>query len=531
MDQSRCSLLRSSSLMDAQPIKIRNQAHRIKGLGIAPQGDLVIGTTINVMKQRGWQPSPGKSTKIRCPVLPAILPAGVKSKDFDMIKAAARHGLTDRSGNPIGIHQLYSKHPVAADELLWGRQSDPLSRRGFLQRSSLMTLAAAIGSSIPFAPCMPAGLLPAAFAGEAAPEVIPGKAGLVVLNDRPLNAETPAHLLDDDITPNQRLFIRNNGIPPANVDPTTWTLQVAGESCLRPTTFTLADLRSGFEQVSLQLQLECGGNGRSEFVPAASGNQWTTGAVGCPRFTGVRLRDVLNHCGVAEDAVYLGYYGADTHSSGNPNLNPISRGVPINKAMEAESLLAWAMNGEDLPLQHGYPLRLVCGGWPGSVSGKWLNRLVVRDRVHDGEKMAAPSYSVPVMPVAPGSRVPAEDMKIIESMPVKSLVTSPRSGVSQDVRQRLRVRGHAWAGDQAVSAVFVSIDFGATWRPTALAAPANRLAWQSWEARLRFPQPGYYEIWARAMDELGRSQPMVVPDWNPRGYLNNACHRIAVQVV
>ena len=264
-------------------------------------------------------------------------------------------------------------------------------------------------------------------------------------------------------------------------------------------------------------------------MPAASGNQWTTGAIGCPKFTGVRLRDVLNYCGVARDAVYVGYYGADTHTSGNPDVDPISRGVPINKAMERESLIAWSMNDEEIPLQNGFPLRLICAGWPGSVSGKWLNRLVIRNQVHDGEKMAAPSYSVPNKSVAPGSRVPDADMQIIQSMPVKSLITFPQSGVNHDYRQRMPVRGHAWAGDDQISGVFLSIDFGATWIPTAVGSASNRLSWQNFESWVQFPEPGYYEIWARAMDNMGRSQPMVVPGWNPRGYLNNACHRVAVQ--
>ena len=429
------------------------------------------------------------------------------------------------------INKLYSKDPIEADRLLWGRRTSALTRRGFLNNSALMAMTAAVGTAIPYGGFLPAGLIPAAFAADNAPDRIEGKEGLIILNDRPVNAETPAHLLDDDVTPNRYMFIRNNGLLPENTDPQTWQLEVEGESCLRPTTFTIADLKARFEEVTLQLQLECGGNGRNEFVPAASGNQWTTGAVGCPSFTGVRLRDVLNYCSVAQDAVYVGYYGADSHTSGNPELDPISRGVPIAKAMERESLIAWAMNGEDIPLQNGYPLRMVCAGWPGSVSGKWLNRLVVRDRVHDGEKMAAPSYSVPSVSVAPGSRVANEDMRIIESMVVKSLTTFPQSGVSHDYRQRLTVRGHAWAGDNQVSAVFISIDFGATWLPTALRPVTNRLAWQHWQSWVQFPEPGYYEIWARAMDEQGRSQPMVVPGWNPRGYLNNACHRIAVQAV
>ena len=403
------------------------------------------------------------------------------------------------------------------------------SRRDFLTNTSVVSLATALGMTIPFARFMPEGFIPVAFAAQNNPDTIEGKEGLIILNDRPINAETPAHLLDDNITPNHRMFVRNNGIPPENISPDNWTLEITGESCVTPTTFTIKDLRERFEEVTLQLQVECGGNGRSEFVPAASGNQWTTGAIGCPKFTGVRLRDVLNFCGIATDAQYVGYYGADTHTSGNPDLDAISRGVPITKAMERESIIAWAMNGEDIPKQNGFPLRLVCAGWPGSVSGKWLNRLVVRNQIHDGEKMAAPSYTVPRLKVAPGSKVPNEDMRIIESMPVKSLVTFPESGISQDYRQRLPVRGHAWAGDDQISGVFLSIDFGATWLPTAVSSAANRLAWQNFESWVQFPEPGYYEIWARAMDNVGRSQPMVVPGWNPRGYLNNACHRIAVQ--
>jgi DMSO/TMAO reductase YedYZ molybdopterin-dependent catalytic subunit len=427
------------------------------------------------------------------------------------------------------LNELYESDPIAADAKFWGRQAYKTSRRGFLQNAGLVSLSTALGSTIPFARFLPAGLIPAAFSAESAPDMIEGKDGLIILNDRPVNAETPAHLLDEAVTPNRHMFIRNNGIPPESVDPENWQLEIGGESCVTPTTFSIRDLRERFEEVTLQLQLECGGNGRSEFVPAASGNQWTTGAIGCPKFTGVRLRDVLNYCGVARDAVYVGYYGADTHTSGNPDVDPISRGVPINKAMERESLIAWSMNDEEIPLQNGFPLRLICAGWPGSVSGKWLNRLVIRNQVHDGEKMAAPSYSVPNKSVAPGSRVPDADMQIIQSMPVKSLITFPQSGVNHDYRQRMPVRGHAWAGDDQISGVFLSIDFGATWIPTAVGSASNRLSWQNFESWVQFPEPGYYEIWARAMDNMGRSQPMVVPGWNPRGYLNNACHRVAVQ--
>ena len=431
-----------------------------------------------------------------------------------------------------GIHELYAADPARADELVWGRKADPITRRGFLTNGGLLAMSAAVGATIPFAHLMPGGLIPAAIAQSNQPFEIPGKEGLVILNDRPVNAETPAHLLDDDVTPAKYLFVRNNGNPPiaANIDPERWTLEIGGESAERTMTFSVTELKERFKHHTYQLQLECGGNGRSEFVPPASGNQWSVGAVGCPEWTGVRLRDVLEHVGINEDAVYVAYYGADTHASGDPTKVPISRGVPVAKALEKETLIAWSMNGEAIPYQNGFPLRLVCAGWPGSVSGKWLRKIVVRDRVHDGPKMTGTSYRVPCKPVAPGSTVPEDELCIIESMPVKSLITFPKSGVEHPLGTAFSLRGHAWAGDRAVSKVQVSTDFGARWHKADLRKPANRFAWQRWHAEVEFPQTGYYEVWARATDTAGVSQPMVLPGWNPKGYLNNACHRIAVQV-
>jgi DMSO/TMAO reductase YedYZ molybdopterin-dependent catalytic subunit len=396
-----------------------------------------------------------------------------------------------------------------------------VSRRGFIKSSGLAALSSAVGS-----------LIPHAMAAAETPIQIPGKSGLVILNDRPINAETPAHLLDDTITPANRLFVRNNGIPPAieDIDPDQWTLQIAGESCIEPKSFTLAALKARFEHHTLQLQVECGGNGRSEYYPPAKGNQWTTGAIGCPEWTGVRLRDVLEDCGIADDAVYVAYEAVDRHLSGDPTKLPISRGVPTDKALEKESLIVWAMNGKPLPLLHGFPLRMICGGWSASVSGKWINKILIRDRVHDGPKMAGQSYRIPCKPVAPGTAVADEDMCIIESMPVKSLITYPKSGVSHALGDPMAIRGHAWAGDLRVRKMFVSTNFGATWQRASLERPVNRLAWQRWSVVVDFPTAGYYEIWARAEDEHENSQPVVLPGWNPRGYLNNACHRIAVEV-
>lgn len=355
-------------------------------------------------------------------------------------------------------------------------------------------------------------------------------AGMRMLNERPLNLEARAHLLDDPVTPASRMFVRNNGLPPVGPDAENWQLHIGGEAVKNSRTFTLKELQSKFPSYTYQLVLECGGNGRSEFYPPASGNQWTVGAVSCAAWTGIRVRDLLEEVGMHKNAVYLGYHAADKHLSGDPRKEVISRGVPIEKALQDETLLAFEMNNAPIPLLHGYPLRLVAGGYPASASGKWITGLSIRDRVHDGAKMGGSSYRVPCEPVAPGSDVPDENFCIIESMPVKSLITYPRSG-AQLRRGELNIRGHAWAGEKEVAAVDYSIDYGQSWRPCRLHKAPNRLAWQRFQAQITLPNPGYYEIWARAADSDGKQQPMVVPGWNPKGYLNNACHRIAVKVL
>ena len=424
-----------------------------------------------------------------------------------------------------GICEMYQDDPERADALVFGRVADE-NRRGFLKGAGLAAMGAVVGGSIPFHREMPGGLIPAALAESTSEFAIPGKDGLTVLNDRPINAETPAHLLDDAVTPTERHFIRNNGIPPEEFGPEGWTVQIDGE-VNRNAAFTIDDLRKNFETVTLQLTVECGGNGRAAFNPPAKGNQWTVGAVASSQWTGVRVGDVLNKLGVKSSALYTGHYGADGHLSGNPDKLPISRGAPIAKMMDPHTIIAFEMNGKPLHPMNGAPLRIVAPGWPGSVSQKWLKRIWVRDQVHDGPKMTGTSYRVPKYPVAPGAKVPTEDFEIIEAMPVKSLITFPETGAT--VGRKATVRGHAWAGDDDVARLDVSIDFGASWIRADLQKPANKYAWQHWSADLEFPVAGYYEVWARATDSQGRMQPFAI-NWNPKGYLNNSMHRIALTV-
>ena len=405
-----------------------------------------------------------------------------------------------------------------------------MKRRNFIRKTALTSVGTIIGAEIVFAHVMPEGYVPLAFQDPDPFKMFGKNKEMVVLNDRPWNIEAQAHLLNEKITSNQNMFIRNNGKIPENIDVKNWTITFDGESVKAPKTYTLAELKSKFKQYTYQLTLECGGNGRSEFDPPAKGNQWTVGAVSCATWTGVRLRDVLEDVGIKENAVYIGYHAADVHLSGDLDKEPISRGAPMVKALQDETLLAFKMNGDDIPLAHGYPLRLVAGGWPASVSGKWITGISVRDKVHDGEKMTGSSYKVPCEPVAPGEKVKDEDMCIIESMPVKSLITYPKTGAQIKEGKSLKINGHAWAGELDVIKMEYSIDFGSSWTSCELESPANRLAWQHFSANISFPKKGYYEVWARATDSRNNSQPMVLPGWNPKGYLNNACHRIAVKV-
>lgn len=406
-----------------------------------------------------------------------------------------------------------------------------MKRRTFVRNSALMALTSLVGAEIVFGEYLPDRYIPLAAQDTDPFKMFDKDPAMVVLNDKPWNMEAQAHLLNDPVTPNRYMFIRNNGIIPDSIDPETWTLTVDGESVTRPKSFTLTDLKEKFESHTYQLTLECGGNGRSEFNPPAKGNQWTVGAVSCARWTGLRLRDLLKDVGIKQDAVYVAYHAIDKHLSLNPEKEPISRGMPMSKAFQDETLLAYRMNGEAIPLVHGFPLRLVAGGWPASVSGKWVNRISVRNKVHDGAKMTGDAYRVPCFPVAPGEEVPDDAMCIIESMPVKSLITSPKTGAMLKDRRNLEIEGHAWAGELEVVTMEYSIDFGASWKACRIDRPANRLAWQRFKATVQFPKKGYYEIWARATDSSGKSQPMLLPGWNPKGYLNNACHRIAVKLI
>ncbi len=405
-------------------------------------------------------------------------------------------------------------------------------RRGAMSGTSLLAMGAAMGA-MPLAVKLAGEAIAPAAAQGAAPETLrmDGKAPLVLLGNRPLVAETPEALLDDAVTPTEKMFIRmNGGVPDPVADPAAWRFKVEGE-VNTPLELSVAELQARFPVVTLQLQMECGGNGRAQFQPQTRGNQWTNGAISNAEWTGVRLRDVLNAAGLKPAAAHTGHFGADPHLSGEAGRQAISRGMPIAKAMDETTLLAIRMNGAAMPNIHGAPLRLIVPGWPGSLSQKWLTRILLRATPHDGPGMGGTSYRVPVRPIVPGSDNNGRDFADMASMPVRSVLTNVAHGTRLPAGTReIDLRGAAWAGDDTIAAVHVSVDFGASWQPMQVAAPANRHAWQRWTGKARFASDGYYEIWYRATDEKGRTQPHAAANWNPQGYGANAITRIAVLV-
>ncbi|TCH97024.1 molybdopterin containing oxidoreductase [Roseococcus sp. SYP-B2431] len=442
-----------------------------------------------------------------------------------------------RPGRPErSLQELYRDDPERADALAWGR-------RGALKGTALTSMGAALGAAIPFSGRMPAGTLPELLARPAAaqgagqpaagPQVfrMEGKNELILLGDRPLVAETPEHRLDEPVTSFRNFFIRNNGQMPEPVaEPDAWELTIDGE-VNTPLKLRLGDLRARFANVTMQLQMECGGNGRASYAPQTRGNQWGNGAISNAEWTGVRLRDLLNAAGLKPGAAYTGHFGADPHLSGATDRQAINRGMRIAKAMDEDTMLAFRMNGEPIPHIHGAPLRLITPGWPGSFSQKWLTRIWIRDKVHDGAGMGGTSYRVPVRPIVPGSNDNGASFAEIESMPVRAILSSHAHGARLPAGTRsLDLRGAAWAGDLTAKAVHASVDFGATWVEMQVSAPANRHAWQRWQGRVTLPSDGYFEVWYRATDSEGRMQPHAAANWNPQGYSANPISRVAILV-
>ncbi len=373
------------------------------------------------------------------------------------------------------------------------------------------------------------------FAQAAAPTALPGtlssdaiKAEKVPAmewhSERPLTGSVPAHEHDFDVTPNQRMFVRNNLLTPL-IDINSHRLTIKG-LVDRELSFSVFDLAKQFQTVSIQGMLECAGSGRSGYQPTASGTPWLlTGGMGCPDWGGVRLADVLRAAGLKPNAAHVAGQGGDPGMVATAA--PVIRSIPMKKALDEDTLIAWSMNGAPLPFVHGYPLRLVVPGWVGSASTKWLHTLTVLDAPFKGTYMDS-SYRVPKHPVQPGQKMPSDAVSA-EAWPIKSIITSPAPNQRYKGGATITVRGRAWVGEGSVDRVEISTDEGKTWRPARLARAGGRYAWRAFTYEHKAEASGYITLLARAWDDRGNAQP-AMPHWNPLGYFWNAWHRVGVMV-
>jgi DMSO/TMAO reductase YedYZ molybdopterin-dependent catalytic subunit len=396
-------------------------------------------------------------------------------------------------------------------------------RREFLTHlAGLGAIAAAGGARIPealaqAAPADPPGNVPS----EA---VVAQKVqGFQVHTVRPLTGSVPAEMHDFDVTPTDRMYVRNNLLLP-DLDASKHVLRVTG-LVDKPLQLSLADLRK-LPSFTTQAMLECAGSGRSAYQPKASGTPWLqTGGMGCPRWTGVSLADVLNLAGVKPNGRHVAMSGEDRGAVATAPL--VIRSIPMAKAMERHTMVAWGMNGADLPKEHGYPLRSVVPGWVGSASIKWLSGIDVLDAPFKGTFMDR-SYRIPRYPILPGEKMPPDALST-ETWVVKSIITAPRPNDRYRAGGLLVVRGSAWAGDNDVDRVELSFDEGVTWERAKLDVHRDRYAWWRFSLEVPIKRPGYLTILARATDDKGNVQP-IIPAWNPLGYFWNGIHRVGILV-
>ena len=348
---------------------------------------------------------------------------------------------------------------------------------------------------------------------------------MVVRSVRPEDLEMPLSGFSDYITPIERFFVRTHVSAP-RVDLNEWRLTIDGEVAT-PLTLTMDDVRRlpASELVSV---LECAGNGRGFYEPSMPGLQWANGAVGNGRWRGVRLADVLKRAGVKESAREVLFNGADVPPGSMPDFQ---RSIPITKALDAPTLLAYEMNGQTLPMKHGFPLRVVAPGWAGDCWIKWVTSISVLDRPHDGFWMAR-AYRHPGKPVAPGTIISPDQMQPVTSLRVKSVIAAPLDGAHVVVGTPVTIRGVAWSGDAGpVTAVEVSVDGGRTWKPaTLLRDQRTRFGWRQWAYTWTPPREAYDTILTRARDAAGNTQPFD-QEWNPSGYGWNVIPRVGVNVV
>ena len=363
-----------------------------------------------------------------------------------------------------------------------------------------------------------------AAAGLAWPQARVDQSEMIVRAKRPEDLEMPSSGFTDFVTPADRFFVRTHVEVP-NVDLATWRLKIDG-NVSAPLNLSMDEL-SRMPSFELPAVLECAGNGRSFYEPAVAGVQWANGAVGNGTWKGVRLRDLLDRAQIKPGTVEILFDGADVPIGA---MADFQRTIPIKKALDPNTLLAYELNGQPLPVQHGFPLRAVVPGWAGDNWMKWMVGVRVLDKESDVWWMKN-AYRHPGKPVAPGSAIPQDVMRPLESLRVKSVIASPSDGSQVEAGKPAMIRGVAWSGEGGpVVSVDVSVDAGRSWRAARLISPATRYGWRQWELAWTPPAEGYYTLLARAKDMSGDSQPLA-QEWNPSGYLWNVAARASVEAV
>jgi DMSO/TMAO reductase YedYZ molybdopterin-dependent catalytic subunit len=349
----------------------------------------------------------------------------------------------------------------------------------------------------------------------------PGKGEMIVQRIRPPLLETPLRVLGESaITPNDRFFVRWNWDMPTQVNVANYRVAVGG-AVREALELTLDDIVNAGEHVEVVAVNQCAGNGRGLSEPRVTGTQWGNGAMGNARWTGVRLKDVLAKAGVAADATRVRFAGLDVPlTDGAPQF---IKSIPIDSAMRDDVLVAWGMNGEPLPLLHGYPLRIVVPGW---FSTYWVKMLATIEVLtgEDESYYVARSYRMPARPITPDEKdFPTVS---ITTMPPRALITSHADGEAVKRGEPLTLRGIAMGGDAALTRVdLVGEGFEL---PCTLGPDEGTYGFRLWEVTIPKVTRGLANIGVRAANAKGAVQPATL-FWNPSGYGRNVVERITLR--
>ena len=363
--------------------------------------------------------------------------------------------------------------------------------------------------------------LPAGAVVSAVMDALPGKRPLIKRTFRPPNYETPLAFYRQALTPNDAFYVRwHMGVP--DVALAEWRLRVAGPAAIAPREFTHPEMLRKFKAHEVVAVNQCSGNRRGLFTPHVPGVQWGYGAMGNAVWLGVRLKDVLEDAGLAATALEVKADGADAPTLTGPDF---VKSLPMWKALDADTLIAFEMNGEPLPRWNGFPARLVVPGWTATYWTKALTELSVLDRPFDGFWMKT-AYRVPrgLFGASGFDSQDTEQNSPITAIRVNSLMIDPAPGATLPVNRRSEVLGIAWDGGSGISNVEVSLDGGANWREARLGRDLGRYSWRQWRFSLKLAQAGAFTLMARARARDGSTQAdTLIP--NPAGYHHNVVQK------